>query len=314
MQMPSSPPADVQQPELQQHAVPITTAHPQNGDDDDDDNNNNSITNDKDSQEKTSGNPNYNRVHDSNGNHAADSNAIPASGYLEPHDRSTHLLRKPQSVPSLALSKKQGSPSPDNPNDGSTLSPPPRPASADSAHHQLPQRGPGDGIHGLPDGQNVQFAPGTLQPPNHYPSSAGHSRSSSFNHTDADDQNKDSRLPTSLFSKLKAFAANTSFPTHSRSFSASAAEGGPAESRMAPMNASVLDEEEEYDDSPNLRDEDTDADADAESDSEGPQETRVKRKRRLRRPGADSGGQSAPSLFIEILNRYVYYFDQQNET
>ncbi|KZZ90918.1 Phospholipase D active site motif containing protein [Ascosphaera apis ARSEF 7405] len=308
-EQPSSPPADaVQQHQLQQRpsqehqgqtAVPITTAHPQDDGSNINGNDNGNATVDKDIKDRDNVSPgdnddNHDLDHD--GSNATRSNAIPVSEYLEPPDRSIPLLRKPQSVPSLALSKKQAVAPPDHLNDGSTLSPPLRPASADSANPLSPQRSHSEGISTFPDGQNVQFAPGTLEPPNRHSLSAAHSRSSSFNHLDADDQAKDSRLSTSLFSKLKALAANTSFPTHSRSFSASAAEGGPAESRMVPSNTSVFDEDEEYDDSPPHHGEETDADADAESDSGGPQETRVKRKRRLRRLGADSGGQSTSNI------------------
>ncbi|KAI5288899.1 Phospholipase D1 [Ascosphaera atra] len=216
---------------------------------------------------------------------AASSNG--ANGSLHPREHGeAATLRKPQSSPSLPAANTHQAH--DGDDDATEADHPiPRPASAASARSLSRVQ--------APDTQSVQFAPGTSQPHNRA-TSAPHSRASSV--IQQDDEEGLPRVSMSLFSKLRAFAANTPFPSHNRSYSASAVEqGAGGDTRATPGATTPVDEEDEFR-APRSRsgagEEDSDADADAESDSGERREARPKRKRIWRRPAASTTDATGP--------------------
>ncbi|EEH39580.2 phospholipase D1 [Paracoccidioides lutzii Pb01] len=121
-----------------------------------------------------------------------------------------------------------------------------------------------------------------------------HSQASSIGPEDGDLLSKDRRLHSSLFSKLKAFAASPSFPTHNRTASGMTIGDEPMEPRPLGGTASPRSERGEFHFPNTLEEEGSEMDADAESSS-GEQAAGIrKKKRKIRRPPA-TGSRTAPS-------------------
>ncbi|KAL1953035.1 hypothetical protein VTO42DRAFT_3744 [Malbranchea cinnamomea] len=124
---------------------------------------------------------------------------------------------------------------------------------------------------------------------------ASNSRASSFGPLDGDAQAKDRRNHQSLLSKLRAFAASSSFPSHSRSASAVTIGPDTADGRLNNADHPTPGSERGEFRFPWTHDE-SEADADAESSS-GEQRTglRKKMKRKIRRSKPESEPHTAPS-------------------
>ncbi|EGE86305.1 phospholipase D [Blastomyces dermatitidis ATCC 18188] len=123
---------------------------------------------------------------------------------------------------------------------------------------------------------------------------ASHSRTSSIGPEDGDQFSKDRRLHSSLFSKLKAFAASPPFPTHTRTASGLTFGDESVEPRPPGDTATPGSERGEFRFPNTLEEEGSEMDADAESSS-GEQASGIpKRKRKTRRPPG-SGSHTAPA-------------------
>ncbi|EEH07833.1 conserved hypothetical protein [Histoplasma capsulatum G186AR] len=119
-----------------------------------------------------------------------------------------------------------------------------------------------------------------------------HSRASSIGPEDGDQ--KDRRFHSSLFSKLKTFAASPSFPTHARTSSGLTTGDESAEPRPPGDTATPRSERGEFRFPNTLEEEGSEMDADAESSS-GEQAVGIpKRKRKIRRQRG-SGSHTAPT-------------------
>ncbi|OJD19879.1 hypothetical protein AJ78_00239 [Emergomyces pasteurianus Ep9510] len=139
--------------------------------------------------------------------------------------------------------------------------------------------------------RSVQFARATSDSEGAGPS---HSRACSIGPEDVDQLSKDRWLHSSLFSKLKAFAASPSFPTHARTASSLTIGNDSAEPRPLGDTATPGSEKGEFRFPITLGEEGSEMDADAESSS-GEQASGVpKKKRKTRRPPG-SGSRTAPT-------------------
>ncbi|KAL2009240.1 hypothetical protein VTN00DRAFT_7434 [Thermoascus crustaceus] len=138
-----------------------------------------------------------------------------------------------------------------------------------------------------PGRRSVQFARNTSD------NEAPLSRASSVYSNDGD--NKD-RRQHSIFTKLKAFAASPSFPSHSRSASGVTVGGASSDQRhMGEGTATPGSERGEFRFPTTLEEEGSEADADAE-ESAGEQRGRMRRKKKKsRRPQEDSTPNTAPN-------------------
>ncbi|PGH12567.1 hypothetical protein AJ79_04188 [Helicocarpus griseus UAMH5409] len=147
-----------------------------------------------------------------------------------------------------------------------------------------------------PGRRSVQFARATASDTEGAPQGPGasHSRASSIGQEDGDPLSKDRRMHSSLFSKLKAFAASPSFPSHSRSASGMTLGDETTEPRSLGDMVTPSSERGEFRFPVTLEEEGSEMDADAESSS-GEQASGIKKKKRkLRRPPG-SGSRTAPT-------------------
>ncbi|KKA25754.1 Phospholipase D [Rasamsonia emersonii CBS 393.64] len=136
--------------------------------------------------------------------------------------------------------------------------------------------------------RSVQFARNTSDNELQEPS---RSRASSIGPDDADPASKDRKQ--SLFTKLKAFAAAPSFPSHSRSASLATVGGGLNDHRNTGDLQTPGSEREEFRFPGGLEEEGSEVDADAE-ESAGEQRIRLRRRRKKKQPQRTYADSSEP--------------------
>lgn len=165
---------------------------------------------------------------------------------------------------------------------------------------EAPQQAAGAGHHPRPSIPETPMSPGrrsvqfARNASDNEAQQQPRSTASSIGGDDGDPASKD-RIH-SIFTKLKAFAASPSFPSHSRSASGATIGGASSDQRHMAEAATPASERGEFRFPSTLEEEGSEADADAE-ESAGEQRVRLRRKKRKsRRPQeSDSAPQTAPT-------------------